>query len=110
MYMYTLVKLQEERLKTEIGDAALLILSYFVSRKFSSTYQIYSELKKSRSSMAYKNVHKRIQRLEALKLIQKVKGQETQHGAIFYQLSEAGLYHLFLNFSRLSFVLDSQLF
>lgn len=105
MYMSTLVELQQERLKTEIGDAALLILSYFVHRKISSTYQIYSELKKSPSSMAYKNVHKRIQRLEALQLIQKVKVKETQHGAKFYQLSEAGIYHLFLNFSRPSFVL-----
>jgi hypothetical protein len=105
MYMSMLIELREERPKIEIGEAALLILSHFVHRKFSSTYQIYSELKKSPSSMAYKNVHKRIQRLEALKLIQKVKVKESQHGAKFYQLSEAGLYHLFLNFSRPSFVL-----
>jgi DNA-binding PadR family transcriptional regulator len=104
MYMLNLLKFQN--IYTKIGDAALRILHYFVLRKYSSTYQIYSELKKSPSRMAYKNVHKRVQRLEALQLIQRLEVKDAQHGAKYYRLTEAGIYHLFLHFSHPSFVFD----
>jgi hypothetical protein len=50
--------------------------------------------------MAYKNVHKRIQRLESLQLIEKVEITESEHGAKYYRLTEAGIYELFANFRR----------
>jgi hypothetical protein len=50
--------------------------------------------------MAYKNVHKRIQRLHSLGLIERVeqdkirKKREFIHGSVFYRLTTAGIFYL----------------
>lgn len=44
--------------------------------------------------MAYKNIHKRVKRLESLELIEPVKMEDTSHGAKFYRISEAGMFRL----------------
>jgi hypothetical protein len=46
--------------------------------------------------MAYKNVHKKIQRFKTLHLIEETEIEGTEHGAKYYRLTEYGLYLLFL--------------
>ena len=46
--------------------------------------------------MAYKNVHKKIQRFKTLPLIEEKKTEGTEHGAKYYRLTEHGLYQLLL--------------
>jgi hypothetical protein len=82
---------------TEIGPVALNILQQFPTKEYLSAYQVYSNLKGTNLEMAYKNVHKRIQRLIELRLIKaQVQKKNVKHGAIYYRLTEDGIYHLFL--------------
>lgn len=68
-----------------------------------SSYDIFTYLRdnnekdknESYSIMAYKNVHKRIKRLEVLGLIEKIE-QELQHRAIKYRLTARGLFQCLL--------------
>jgi hypothetical protein len=83
------------------GPVALNILEVFIHNESLSTYQIYSKLKFTRMKMAYKNVHKIIQRLLTLGLLVKTKKHErnlygNDHNAKYYKLSEAGIFRLFL--------------
>jgi hypothetical protein len=55
--------------------------------------------------MAYKNIHKRVQRLKELGFIVRVNRKETEHKAIFYRLSEAGIFYWFLKAEHVSFIL-----
>jgi hypothetical protein len=42
--------------------------------------------------MSYKNVHKRVKKLESLRLIEKIPGKELPHKAIKYRLTSRGLF------------------
>jgi hypothetical protein len=83
------------------GPVALNILEVFIHNESLSTYQIYSKLKFTRMKMAYKNVHKIIQRLLTLGLLVKTKKHKrnlhyNDHNAKYYKLSEFGIFRLFL--------------
>ena len=78
----------------DIGPIAALILGYFLKNPYTSTYQIYTYLKPTEHSMAYKNVFRRVQRLHSLNLIEKVKKIESQHAAIYYRLTTGGIFYL----------------
>jgi hypothetical protein len=52
-----------------------------------SVYQIYSDMKKEGSSMAYKNVHQKVHKLLSLGLIQDIGTGYVLHGAKYYQIS-----------------------
>src|SRR5918996_4762961 len=83
------------------GPVALDILEIFAHNESLSTYQVFSKLKTSTMKMAYKNVHKIIQRLLALNLLTKTKKpksfhNDNNHNAIYYKLSELGIFRLFL--------------
>ena len=58
--------------------------------------------------MAYKNVHKRMQKLRSVNLIEEVK-KESKHGAKYYKLSTAGIYRLLTNSESMTYSKD-QLF
>jgi hypothetical protein len=86
-----------------LGPGASKILLQFANHPYISTYQIFSLLKKRGDAykLAYKNVHKRIQKLLSLNLIEKVDLQsirdplkESIHNPTYYRLSTGGLFHL----------------
>jgi DNA-binding PadR family transcriptional regulator len=81
---------------SDLGDVSLAILELFAHSKVLSVYKIFSEIKSTHLQMAYKNVHKKIQRFKALQLIEEKKTEGTEHGAKYYRLTEYGLYQLFL--------------
>jgi hypothetical protein len=76
-----------------------------------SAYGIFKSLKKTKSlkprvsvelefpvsSMAYKNVHKRVKRLESLGLIEKVPAKQFIHRAIKYRLTTSGIFQCLQN-------------
>jgi hypothetical protein len=71
-------------------------LQFFV-RESLSTYRIYSKLKNQHTD--YKSVHKRVRKLINHGFIKKVENDAFEskgsvHGAIFYELSELGVYHV----------------
>ena len=75
----------------EPGPVALDILEIFAHNESLSTYEIYSKLRLTTMKMAYKNVHKIIQRLYTLNLIINAKkpkslDNENYHNAIDYKL------------------------
>jgi hypothetical protein len=95
------------------GPVALDILEVFAHNESLSAYQVYSKLKSTRIKMAYKNVHKIIQRLLSLNLLIKAKkprSYDNDHNAKYYMLSEYGIFRLFLTrhegflVNRLSFM------
>jgi hypothetical protein len=80
----------------DLGYVSLRILELFAHSKALSVYKIFSEIKSTNLQMAYKNVHKKIQRFKALQLIEEKEIEGTEHGAKYYRLTEYGLYLLFL--------------
>lgn len=80
------------------------ILSLFVKKKGTSTYQCFKYLKteyeKFGKTIAYKNVYKRIQKLLSYKLIEIVTNEDYEkikHGAIYYSLTPLGIFYMFEN-------------
>ena len=71
-------------------------LELFLQKECNSVYQIYSYLKSTGLKVSYKNVHKKIRKLLLLQLIEEQEVYEPKHGAIYYRLSEYGIYYLFL--------------
>lgn len=89
--------LRREWIKSEVpGPVALEVLEIFAHNESLSTYQVFSKLCSTTMKMAYKNVHKIIQRLLVLNLLTKTKGRKSHHNAIYYKLSELGIFRLFL--------------
>lgn len=91
------------------GPMALDILELFVRDETLSAYQVFSKLRPTHIKIAYKNVHKVIQRLLSLNLlIRTEKRRRDDHNAKYYRLSEHGIFRLFLSrhegikFNRLS--------
>jgi hypothetical protein len=87
-----------KHLGSDIGDRANEILTEFLYAQHLSTYMVYSKFRDhpGHHKIAYKNIHKRIKRLESLEFIEPVKTKNTKHGAIFYRISEAGMFQLFI--------------
>ena len=81
------------------GPVALDILEMFAHNESLSAYEVFSKLRPTRIKMAYKNVHKIIQRLLSLNLLKKTKkprSYRNDHNAKYYKLSELGIFRLFL--------------
>jgi DNA-binding Lrp family transcriptional regulator len=85
--------------KSELDDKALTILQLFCYTEHRSVAEISEQLNLMGVKMAYKNVHKRVQKLESLHLIQK-DGSISKHEAIYYRLTPEGIYMLFLERSE----------
>jgi hypothetical protein len=84
----------------QIDPVSLNILIQFAWEKYLSAYNIFSRLKSTELQMAYKNVHKRIHELLSLNLIQETKTDKkdvNKHNAKYYNLTEYGIYQLFLH-------------
>lgn len=81
-------------------------LELFVQKEYSSVYQICSYIKSAGLKVSYKNVHKKIRKLLSFHLIEEKEVHEPKHGAIYYRLSEFGIYYLFLK--RLDGILFDQ--
>jgi DNA-binding HxlR family transcriptional regulator len=62
-----------------------------------SAYSLFSQLKSQSTPMAYKNVHKRLKRLEQLKLIEQEEEQKFKRNAIYYKLTTFGLFYILSN-------------
>lgn len=83
--------------RIELGSREQLFLTLIADEDSISAYKLHSLLKTKGISMAYKNVHKRVKRLEHLSLINEVKGGgrgDSFHGAKFYRLTSEGLFYL----------------
>jgi hypothetical protein len=74
--------------RVSLGSTEQRILNEMMGKE-TSVYSIRTILKESGHTMAYKNVHTRIKRLEELKLIE--KAGEAKYGAINYQLTTQGI-------------------
>jgi len=97
------------RKDAELDRTSLDILAQFAAEKYMSAYQIWSSFKSIRFKMAYKNVHKRTNTLLSSGSIQEPEDTNTsnKHNAKYYQLTEYGIYQLFLK--RLNWLLIRQL-
>lgn len=87
-YTYEVLKYN----RVTLGSAERRFLNEMMGKP-KSVYSIRSILKDSGHTMAYKNVHTRIKRLEELNLIEKASGKARhgRHGAINYQLTTQGM-------------------
>lgn len=90
-----------------IGDQLLEVLTEFAGHDYISAYDIWSYLKDTHfPAVDYKNTHKRVKRLESLGYIEPSKveeiGKKIQHGAIYYRITEAGMFQWFLHRNMLS--------
>jgi hypothetical protein len=87
--------------KTPTIDTVFLnILKQFAWQKPLSAYQLWRNLRSTDSGMAYKNINKRVRGLLSLNLIQEIKtsgNNINKHNAKYYELTEFGIYQLFLN-------------
>ena len=75
--------------RVTLGSAERRFLNEMMGKKI-SVYSMWSILKRSGHTMAYKNVHTRIKRLEKLNLIEKA-GEAEILEAINYQLTTQGI-------------------
>jgi predicted transcriptional regulator len=74
--------------RVTLGSAERRFMNEMMGKK-KSVYSMWSILKRSGHTMAYKNVHTRIKRLEKLNLIE--KAGKAKYGAINYQLTTQGI-------------------
>jgi len=82
-----------------VGDKAMEILAYFSESDHMSAYDVFTAINKSGNKIAYKNVHKRVQRLLELNLI-KPSGKGKKHGAKLYSLTNCGVFQIVRNSNR----------
>jgi hypothetical protein len=117
---YLLSMLTSKRIKeTDIGDTTIEILKYIAVNPSTSIYDCFKYLKNEynlqNKTIAYKNVHIKVHKLFQFGLIQKVihpsknykvntyepdenanvEERRTKHGAIYYSITPAGIFHLF---------------
>src|SRR5215469_8625350 len=93
---YILLLDKSVRENAEFDRMPFCIFEQFSWEKILSAYQIYSNIKSTHLKMAYKNVNKRTNALLSLGLIQETKVIDVKHHAKYYQLTEYGIYQLFL--------------
>jgi hypothetical protein len=80
-----------------------------------STYNIYSNSKRLGLKVDYKNTYKRVKRLASPEFIEpikekEVKEEDTGRGAIYYRISEAGMFRLFYKTKDVFHVIRFDLF
>lgn len=79
-----------------LSDSDFYSLYYIATNKKTSTYQLTKFLSTTQFKMNYKNVHKKVKKLQSIQLIEESKEKSIQsHAAIFYQLSDIGVFHIF---------------
>ena len=87
----------------DLKEENIKLLCLFVIKPHLSIYQVYKIFEEEGKKIAYKNVHKKVQRLIDLKLIERVtdtsnfKERELDRGAKYYKLSEEGIFAIFDN-------------
>ena len=95
-----------ENINARIGKAEEILLYSFIEKHISSAYDCSKYLKEyykkvENRSIAYKNVHTKIQKLYKLNLIQKEENNkennESIHGAIYYRITRLGIFYLLKN-------------
>ncbi|MDR4492629.1 MAG: hypothetical protein R2685_17335 [Candidatus Nitrosocosmicus sp.] len=76
----------------DLGSVELDILMHFAHNKHLSTYLLFKYYKENKwlKTMAYKNIHKRVKRLEELKLI-RVLDENFERGAKHYEITTYGM-------------------
>jgi hypothetical protein len=78
-----------------IGSKEVDILREFLLRPIMSTYMINSMLQTGKISgkpMAYKNTRMHVKKLLYVGFIEPAKWKNTKHGAVYYRISEAGMF------------------
>ena len=86
----------------KIDDSLMPILSYFILKKHLSAYQIFKEEKSIDGKLIYRSTNKKVKRLLDLDLIERIKDNaqlsevELKRAAIYYKLTEQGLFALYL--------------
>lgn len=86
---------------SEIDGETINLLSIFTFHNHLSIYQINKMYARFGRKIAYKNTHKKVQKLVKLKLIEretdnsKLKDKGLERGAKYYKLSEEGIFVLF---------------
>src|SRR6476620_10411104 len=87
----------------DINEEMIDVLSLFIFHNHLSIYQIHKVIAKHGKKIAYKNSRQKVQKLIDLKLIEKeidisqFNVKELERGAIYYKLSEEGIFALFYN-------------
>src|SRR6476469_5056752 len=85
----------------DINEEMIDVLSLFIFHNHLSIYQIHKVIAKHGKKIAYKNSRQKVQKLIDLKLIEKeidiskFQIKELEKGAIYYRLSEEGIFVLF---------------
>lgn len=98
--MEYILKLYKSRItEVKLSEESLFTLYQFSKNKYLSTYQVHRLLNNTRYKSEYKNVHKKVQNLLSLDLIEKLPRNlnNIQHGAIYYKLTSTGVFYLMLN-------------
>ncbi len=86
---------------SEIDRGTFNLLSIFTFHSHLSIYQINKMSERFGKKIAYKNTHKKVQKLIKLKLIEretdssKLSDRDSERGAKYYKLSEEGIFVLF---------------
>ena len=96
-----------QNLDTNIDNDELDILELFAQTNYLTIAKITCIIKSTKLERAYKNVHRTIQKLKSLKLIQETPVKERRHNEKFFKLRDEGIYLLFLK--RLQGILVNQL-
>ena len=87
----------------DINEEMIDVLSLFIFHNHLSIYQIHKVIAKHGKKIAYKNSRQKVQKLIDLNLIEKeidisqFNMKELEKGAIYYKLSEEGIFALFYN-------------
>ncbi len=86
----------------EIDDSVMQILSHFILKRHLSAYQIFKKEKSLNNKLIYRSTNKKVKRLLDLDLIERMKDYtqlsevELKRNAIYYKLTEQGLFALYL--------------
>ena len=102
----------KETYPIKLDEKSLQILTYFIDNNTGSTYRCCKYMNDAKKiKISYKNAHKKVQGLHNLSLIDKTKSAQsdyanaksneikskTNHGAIYYKLSDLGIFYIFRN-------------
>jgi hypothetical protein len=80
--------------KLGLTEFEIYLLYKIGTKEFISAYKLYNDLKSTKYSIAYKNIHKRIKKFYSQKLIEKIEKKDVRHGSIYYKLTSFGLMYI----------------
>lgn len=89
-YMLDLYSIKD--IDKNITEIQLQILFLYIKYEYLTVYQCWKQINEDQK-LSYKNIHKHVQKLYSLKILQK-KGNIGKHGSVFYKLSSFGIYFL----------------